>query len=321
MNIALVGLGGMGTVHYMNYRQIAGASVVAAVGQSDSDKARAAQWQLPLYATLGELAANHAVDVVDICVPTFLHKAFVLESLALKVHTIVEKPIALSLVDAEEMYRAADENGVQLYVAQVLQFAKEVEVLRRVTESGLYGRAIDASFLRLSAKPAWSQGSWLFDKEKSGLLPFDLHIHDLDVIVSLFGVPKKVAYTSCAGPDSPFSEQYRFTYTYENLSVNAEAAWLNANIPFTATWRVTYENGALWYDGERVIGYPKEGEPHVFDTAERIKVETGINLAASGWFYEELSHLLACAKDNSPSPRVTRERALSVIRILEGIHS
>ena len=52
MRIALVGLGGMGTTHYLNYLHIADAQVVAAVGKSEQDRARAAQWGLPLYLSL-----------------------------------------------------------------------------------------------------------------------------------------------------------------------------------------------------------------------------------------------------------------------------
>ena len=82
---------------------------------------------------------------------------------------------------------------MQLYVAQVLQFTREVETLHQVMEDERYGKPLDACFERLSARPGWVQGSWLFQKEKSGLLPFDLHIHDLDMMVSIFGEPRSMA--------------------------------------------------------------------------------------------------------------------------------
>lgn len=88
------------------------------------------------------------------------------------------------------------QTGVQLYVAQVLQFTREVEQLHRIVDERLYGEPLDACFERLSQRPAWSKGNWLFDREKSGLLPFDLHVHDLDVMVSVFGKPDSVDYTA-----------------------------------------------------------------------------------------------------------------------------
>lgn len=320
MNILLVGLGGMGTAHYMNYLHIPGAKVAAAVGKSASDRKAAQQWGLPLYDSVREACEREEIDLVDVCTPTYLHKALVLEALSCKKHTITEKPIALSLADAKEMYAAAEAAGVQLYVAQVLQFTREVETLRTVTADGRYGRLLDGCFERLSACPAWTQGGWLFDRSKSGLLPFDLHIHDLDVIVSVFGKPDAISYTACRGEGKGYCEQYRFTYGYANgANVSAEAAWFNAAIPFTARWRVYYERGMLICDEHGVTGYAADGTVTRFDVEDPVKVDCGVNLGESGWFLRELTHLLDCAGRGEPSPLVPRERILDVVEILEKI--
>ena len=320
MNILLVGLGGMGTCHYMNYRHIEGAKVIACVGKSDSDRAAATSWGLPIYVNIAEACAKEAVDVIDVCAPTYLHKPLVLEAAAQKRHIICEKPVALNLADAKAMYAAAEENGVQLYIAQVLQFTREVETLREVVRTERYGKPLDGCFERLTACPKWSQGGWLLDKEKSGLLPFDLHIHDLDVIVSLFGKPDSVAFTECAGRGKAYAEQYRFLYGYKNgLNVCAEAAWFNAEIPFTARWRVYFERGMLICDANGVTGYAADGEVTRFDVSDPVQVDCGINLGRSGWFLRELSHLLDCAKRDEPSPLVPKQRVLDVVEILEKI--
>src|SRR5699024_4957384 len=129
-----------------------------------------------------------------------------MESLDCGKDTICEKPIALSLKDAKEMLDKAEQKDCMLYIAQVLQFTKEVEILRRTVESGVYGKPLDACFERLSACPRWAQDGWLFDVNKSGLLPYDLHIHDLDVIVSIFGKPEGYSFTSCQGEDKDYPE-------------------------------------------------------------------------------------------------------------------
>ena len=82
MRIALVGAGGMGTCHYMNYRHIEGAQVVALVGRGERDRAHAEQWGLPLYTCVDEANRREQIDLFDVCVPTYLHKAIVLEALA-----------------------------------------------------------------------------------------------------------------------------------------------------------------------------------------------------------------------------------------------
>lgn len=319
IRIGIVGTGGMGTVHYNNYVPIEGCKVVALVGITDQSRECASRWNLPLYQDIETMVQKEKVDVVDICSPTFLHKQQVLESLNLGLHAITEKPIALHKKDAEEMFELADKKGKLLFVGQVLQFTKEVEVLHSLVQSGEYGQPLDAYFERLSTHPRWVQNGWLFDKEKSGLLPFDLHIHDLDVIVSLFGKPEAFSFTSAGGAGSGYKEQYRFLYSYKNLNVAAEAAWFNADFPFTARWRVYFENAVVVNDGARVTAYQSDKPPRVFDTEDEIKIPTGINLPPTGMFYRELSHFVDCVRKGTPSEKVSRSQILTVVELLEEI--
>lgn len=319
MNIGLVGVGGMGSVHYANYKEIEGCRVAAVCGGSKRAKETAEKWGLPCYPSIRKMVENCEIDIVDICTPTYLHHHMVMESLDCGKDTICEKPIALSLKDAKEMLDKAEEKGCKLYIAQVLQFTKEVEILRRTVESGVYGKPLDACFERLSACPHWAQDGWLFDVNKSGLLPYDLHIHDLDVIVSVFGKPEGYSLTSCQGEDKNYPEQIRINYDYGKLHVAAEAAWFNADIPWTARWRVYFENGMLINDGNTLTAYQFGAEPKVFDTRDEVMVSTGINVPPCGWYYNELKHFVDCAREHRPSPRVTARQLLTVMEILEDI--
>ena len=319
MNIGLVGVGGMGSVHYANYKEIEGCRVAAVCGGSKRAKETAEKWGLPCYPSIREMVENCDIDIVDICTPTYLHHDMVMESLDCGKDTICEKPIALSLKDAKEMLDKAEQKDCMLYIAQVLQFTKEVEILRRTVESGVYGKPLDACFERLSACPRWAQDGWLFDVNKSGLLPYDLHIHDLDVIVSIFGKPEGYSFTSCQGEDKDYPEQFRISYDYGKFHVAAEAAWFNADIPWTARWRVYFENGMLINDGSTLTAYQFGSEPKVFDTSDQVMVSTGINVPPCGWYYNELKHFLDCAREHRPSPNVGAGQLLTVMEILEDI--
>ena len=319
MNIGLVGVGGMGSVHYANYKEIEGCRVAAVCGSSKRAGETAEQWGLPCYPSIREMVENCDIDIVDICTPTYLHHDMVMESLDCGKDTICEKPIALSLKDAKEMLDKAEQKDCMLYIAQVLQFTKEVEILRRTVESGVYGKPLDACFERLSACPRWAQDGWLFDVNKSGLLPYDLHIHDLDVIVSIFGKPEGYSFTSCQGEDKDYPEQFRISYDYGKFHVAAEAAWFNADIPWTARWRVYFENGMLINDGSTLTAYQFGSEPKVFDTSDQVMVSTGINVPPCGWYYNELKHFLDCAREHRPSPNVGAGQLLTVMEILEDI--
>ena len=318
LRIGIVGGGGMGRVHYANWKAIDGAEVVALCDNAPHAPETAKEWNVPLYDSITEMV-NAGLDVVDICTPTFLHHDMVLESLNLGVDTICEKPIALNYQDAREMLDAAQAHGCHLYIAQVLQFTKEIQALHKLVETEEYGKVLDASFERLSACPRWAVGGWLFDKKKSGLLPFDLHIHDLDVIVSLFGKPDSFTISSCQGRDKTYPEHIRINYAFGDLHVNGEAAWYNGDFPWTARWRVYFENAVVVNDANGMVAYQFDKEPRVFDTKDEVEISTGINVPPCGWYYNELKHFAECIREGKDTPYVTRDQLLTVMEILEEV--
>ena len=317
LKIGIVGGGGMGRVHWANWKEVAGAEVVALCDNAPHAPETAREWGVPLFDSITAMA--EFVDVVDICTPTFLHRDMVLESLNLGKETICEKPIALSYADAKDMLDTAEAKGCHLYIAQVLQFTKEIQALHKLVETEEYGKVLDASFERLSACPRWAVGGWLFDKTKSGLLPFDLHIHDLDVIVSLFGKPKAVTANTVQGRGKTYPEHLRVNYDYGDFHVNGEAAWYNADSPWTARWRVYFENAVVINDGATMTAYQFDKAPRVFDTKDEVEISTGINVPPCGWYYNELVHFADCIRKGVPSPYVSREQLLTVMEILEEV--
>lgn len=318
--IGIVGAGGMGTVHISNYGYIEHAEVAAICDRTPEAEEKAKELGLPIYKELEEMLLNEDLDIIDVCTPTYLHQEHVTKSIMAGKHVICEKPLTLKYEDAKAMIALAEEKQVLICVGQVLQYSKEAEVLHELIDSGCYGRPLDAVFLRLAACPGWVKGGWLFDKEKSGLLPYDLHIHDLDFIISLFGKPETVSCTSSGKPDKAYKEHYRFSYGYDKLTVSAEAAWYSANIPFTATWRIYFEQAVVIHDGITVTAYEMGKEPKVFDTEETLKIPTGINLAPTGMFYRELNDFLG-KMERGESGCSRKEDILEVIRILEHIGS
>lgn len=319
IRVGIVGLGGMGEVHFRNYEKIEGVEATCAVSQSPRGMEKAKKLGIPHYRSIKEMVEREEIDVVDICTPNFLHKENVMEALSLDKHVIVEKPMALHKKDALEMYALAEKKNLRLFVAHVLQFTKEMEILRGYVKSGALGRPLDGFFLRIAGKPGWSEGGWLFKKEKSGVIPFDLHIHDLDMIVSLFGKPNKYAYTSSGNEGIGYKEQYRFTYSYDNLHVGAEAAWFDADFPFTQSFRVYFEKGLLVSEKGELILYEKDKGERKIDTTDKVLVSTGINLPPTGMFYSELSHFMACIREGKESDVVPKEQVLTVIGLLEEI--
>ncbi len=319
IRIGIVGIGGIGTVHYDNYLHIKDCKVIAAVCHSAQSKEKARELKLVPYDDITSMVENENIDVIDICTPTYLHKQHVIESLNAGKDVFVEKPMALHRKDAEEMFNLAEEKNLFLFVGQVVRFAYESQLLSKIIKSGKYGKPLDGYFERISGRPKWVKDGWLFDKKKSGLLPFDLHVHDLDLIISLFGKPDGYTFTSSGRDEVNYKEHYRFNYIFGDLNVTAEAAWFNADYPLKARWRIYCENGVIENDGKHVTIYRPDVEPLYYQQEEEVSVSTDINLPATGMFYNELSHFISCIERGTPSEIIGRDQIITGIEIMDEI--
>ena len=139
--------------------------------------------------------------------------------------------------------------------------------------------------------------------------------------MSLFGKPDSYTFTSCGGADKAYPEQFRVNYKFGDLNVVGEAAWFNADIPWTARWRVYFEDGMMINDGSTLTAYRFGHAPKVYDTTDEVMVSTGINVPPCGWYYNELVHFADCIRQGKDSPLVRAEQLLTVMEILEGINA
>ena len=147
LNIALVGCGRIAKRHceLLGGGQVPGASL-AAVCDIIPERAEAAgrEWKVPHYADLHAMMreSGNAVDAVAILTESGNHARHALELAPYKKHLIVEKPMALTLDDADAMIRACDQNGIKLFVIKQNRFNVPVLKLREALEAGRFGRLV-----------------------------------------------------------------------------------------------------------------------------------------------------------------------------------
>ena len=206
VGIGIVGIGFMGMIHYLGASRVPGAKVVA-ISTRDPKK-RAGDWttiqgnfgprgeQMDLtgvatYEKFEDLLADPNVQLVDLCVPNADHAPMAIAALKAGKDVLVEKPIALSLEDAEAMVQTARATGRKLMVAHVLPFHGEWAYVADAVRDGRFGKVLAANFYRVISKPDWSAG--IADAELSGGPAIDLHIHDTHFIGLLFGKPARVS--------------------------------------------------------------------------------------------------------------------------------
>ncbi len=205
VGIGIVGIGFMGMIHHLAARGLAGGRVVAIC--SRDPKKLAGDWTsirgnfgppgthvdltgIAPHAELDTLLADPNVHLVDLCVPNDEHARLAIRALNAGKHVLVEKPIALTLADADAMLSAAQTNGRMLMVAHVLPFFPEFAFALDAVKSGRYGKLLAAHLARVISKPDWSSG--IGDADRSGGPAIDLHIHDTHYLSVMCGTPRAV---------------------------------------------------------------------------------------------------------------------------------
>ncbi len=145
LKFALVGCGRIAKRHseLLGLGQIAGATL-AAVCDVDLPKAAAigAQFSVPYFADMHEMMTSVAVDVVVVLTESGNHAKHVVALAQYKKHIVVEKPMALTLDDADAMIRACDRAMIKLFVIKQNRFNVPVMKLRDALEQGRFGKLV-----------------------------------------------------------------------------------------------------------------------------------------------------------------------------------
>jgi predicted dehydrogenase len=262
MNVAIVGIGFMGWIHYLAYQKVKGVKL-AAICTRDPRR-RSGDWTgiqgnfgppgkkvdltgVSKYAELDQLLADRKIDVVDLCLPPNLHEPATLECLKAGKHVFVEKPMTLTAAGCDRMLKAANKAGKQVLVGHVLPFLPEYAAARKLINSGKYGKVIGGHFKRVISDPSWLKD--FFDPEKVGGPLVDLHVHDAHFIRLLFGMPKAVTSQGRMRGDVVEYCNTQFKFADAKLAVSATSGVVNQQgRPFTHGFEIHLEKGTIFFD-------------------------------------------------------------------------
>ena len=133
VKIGLIGTGEIGRVHAEAWSRIDGTELsIAALIQPDAEKRFSEQYGAKLYPSLETLLADEAVEAVDICLPNDLHCQYALKAFEAGKHVFCEKPIALSLEEADAMIEEHEVTRQAQMVAEKLRNSAREEAATTV---------------------------------------------------------------------------------------------------------------------------------------------------------------------------------------------
>ncbi len=284
-NVAVIGVGSLGRHHARNYAELVREGRVEFVGVCDNNDETAAS----VAAEHGTVAFNDwreligKVDVVSIATPTETHCEIACAFLEKGVHVLVEKPISITLDDADKMIAAAEASGAKLMVGQLERFNPAMVALRPHVTKPLY-----FEIHRVSPFPNRS-----LDVD----VVLDVMIHDLDAVQWLVGEDIKVSAIHAVG--------------IPIISDKVDAA--NA--------RIEFENGAVANITASRIGTEKVRKTRFYQTNSYVVLDYATKFASLTSLNPDAAHPLAGISINRLEINDVEPLRAEIIAFLDSIEN
>jgi predicted dehydrogenase len=333
---AVVGLGRAGWgIHVHQLRGRGDSRIVAVVDPVEERRSEAAaEFSCVAYPSLAKMLKRHAddVDVVVIATRSADHGRDTRAALRAGKHVVVEKPMAMSLREADAMIRAAEEAGRKLFVHQNYRFYPEFLQLKEVVDSGVIGRLFHvrnyiANFAR--------RNDWQTLSKNGGGVLNNTAVHFLDQILQLLpGTVRRACgdlrQIASAGDVEDHVKAFLKTDAGATADIEISTAQ-NVATPLPK-WILCGTHGTLTCDGEKSIVRwfdPKAAPPleaidgpakdRKYGNDEKLPWQertAPIEPRPHGAFYDNVNAVLAGREEMRVTPESVREtmRVLELIR-------
>lgn len=255
LKFALLGCGRIAKRHseLLGHNQIENAQLVA-VCDIVEEKAKkiGEQFGVPYFTDMNEMLEKTDIDVVSVLTESGYHAQHVIEVAKHKKHIVVEKPMALTLDDADAMIKACDEAGVKLFVVKQNRFNVPVVKTREALESGRFGKLVLGTVRVRWCRPQayYDQDSWRGTWALDGGVLTNQASHHVDLLEWMMG-------------------------EVESVHAMSTTALANIEAEDTAIVNLRFRNGALGIIEATTAVRPKDLEGSLSILGETGTVEIG----------------------------------------------
>lgn len=252
-----------------------------------------------------------AVDVVDVCTPTYTHPEIVFAAAAAGRHVLCEKPLALDAATAEAMAQACAAAGVQLYPGHVVRYFPEYAALQSAVAGGAIGTPAVLRFDRCGARP---RRAWFADPELSGGIIMDQMIHDLDFARWLGGEVESVharLHDSAPGTTTGVVSAHVVARHRGGAISSITGTWARPGTRFRYGFHAAGTDGRLSFDSAADPSLRTDTGAPPDDGGERLLPD--VSLVESP-FIAEIAEL-AAAFTGGPTPRVSAADGVAAVRL------
>lgn len=322
VRIGVLGLGTMGNTHLDAYGKIENANIVAvcdidpdvlsgrnkAEGNIEGQSQGRFDLQSPTlkkFADGMQMIADPDIDMIDVCLPTPEHVKYAVAALNAGKHVMMEKPLARTPQDTQQLIDAAAKAKGMNMCALCMRFWPQWSWLKKQVDNMTFGKVLGATFRRVATHPG--RGFYLNGDECGGAA-LDLHIHDTDFVKYLFGMPKAVISHGYAKQTTAV-DHMTTQYVYDDVPlVSAEGGWaMTGGFGFKMQYTVNFEKATAVFD----IAFKDQLTLHeVGKDSQVITCEAGMG------YDHELAYFLNCIESGTPPTHASFADAADSVKIV-----
>lgn len=326
VKVVILGAGFISDIHLESYHRFVPHAEVVGVYARNGVKAKAfaekhhlSKW----YDNLDDAITKSDCDVVDICLPNYLHAEAAIKAANAGKHVIIEKPISVTLEEADSMITACKNAGIKLMYAEELCFAPKYERVRSLVKEGAVGNLY---MLKQSEKHSGPHTDWFYDINLAGGgVLMDMGCHAIGWFRRMLNNAKaKSVYASLAtvlhGGRTKGEDNAVMIVEFENgVTAVAENSWakhggMDDKCEVHGTGGVVY---ADLFMGNAALAYSKKGYGYAMEKAD----------TTVGWSFpifeeafnqgypHELKHFIDCVLMDQ-EPLVTGKDGRAVLEII-----
>ncbi|MFQ3620948.1 MAG: Gfo/Idh/MocA family oxidoreductase [Spirochaetales bacterium] len=333
VKIGIVGSKFAASFHTEVWKSLAGVEVVAIAARNPEQRETFVKKYgiAKAYALVAELLADPEVEVVDICLPNYLHADTAIQAMETGRAVICEKPFATTLVDAERVVETQKKTNTKFFYAEDWIFAPALIRAEQILKEDGIG------------KPFYFKGKETHNGSHSpyaktiqycgGGALIHLGVHPIGYFYHLLGKPEKVVgLCNGGGKDNYVHSQIEGEDWAAGFLLYADGtrAFVEGNYITTGGMEDVVEiygrEGRIRVDltfGNPLTVFSKKGLSYAVEKAEFTYgwTKPAVNEFESLGYRNELAHFLACLQGREEQARgTTVEAGFEVLRIIDGLY-
>lgn len=215
--LGVIGCGGFGLFALQHFTQVPGVKLVGMAGtHRQAAYAAARRYGVPDIVEVDALVGQADVDMIYIATPPFLHHQQAAAALKAGKHVICEKPLAVTVEQADELLAEADRRDLVVVANLMQRYNPLYDAMGQMIEKRILGELLHAYFENYACDEQLGADHWFWDRNKSGGIFIEHGVHFFDLFAGWLGPGEVVSAQRTLRPGCGVEEQVQCTVRYRD---------------------------------------------------------------------------------------------------------